>query len=147
MAPSSFVPLVLDMVTSQSLSSAIFFFIILCIFVHLRLYYFVFMASSSMAEVRSHGIVVPIIFPIDANGIVVVSEIHLSIRFSFQVNTIWVDREIFNDTRLLVHTFHEPSKVTDNDNVVWELGPRKYRVVGWPYSWMGVSTEFPAPLR
>ena len=100
-----------------------------------------------MAELRSHANDVPILFPIDAYGIAVVSELHLSIRFSLQVNTIWVDREIFNDTGLLVHTFHEPSKVADNGNVVWELGAGKYRIWGWPDSRMGLSTKILAPLR
>ena len=69
------------------------------------------MASSSLAELCSIADDVPILFPIDAHGIAVVSEIHLSIRFSLQLNTIWVDREIFNpDTGLLVHSFHESSR-------------------------------------
>ena len=34
---------------------------------------------SEMAELRSHGIGVPIIFPIGAQGIVVVSELHLAL--------------------------------------------------------------------
>ena len=86
---------------------------------------------SDMAELRSHGIGVPIIFSIHAQGIVVVSELHLSIRFSFKAYTIWVERDIFDpDTKLFVHTFHETSKVTDNGNVVWELGAGKYRVCG-----------------
>jgi hypothetical protein len=94
-----------------------------------------------MAELRSHGIGVPIIFPIDAQGIAVVSELHLSIRFSFKPNTIWVEREIFHPvTGLLVHTFHETSKVTDDGNVVWELGAGKYRICGWADSQIGVST-------
>ena len=84
-----------------------------------------------MAELRSNANDVPILFPIDAHGFAIVSALHLSIRFSLQVNTIWVDREIFNDNGLLVHTFHVPSKVTDNGILVWELGAGKYRVVGW----------------
>ena len=86
-----------------------------------------------MAELCSHSIGVPIIFPIDAQDIAVVSELHRSIRFSFKANTIWVEREIFDpDIGLFVHTFHETTKVTDNGNVVWELGAGKYRVCGWP---------------
>jgi hypothetical protein len=103
---------------------------------------------SEMAELRSNGIRVPILFPIDEHGIAVVSDLHLSIRFSLQVSTLWVEREIFHpDTGLLVHTFHETSKVTDNGNVVWELGAGKYRVCGWPDSAIGVSTEILTPLR
>jgi hypothetical protein len=102
---------------------------------------------SEMAELRSHGIGVPILFPIDAHGIAVVSDLHLSMRFSFKPNTIWVEREIFHpDTGLLVHIFHETSKVTDNGNIVWELGAGKYRVCGWPHYQMGVSTDILTPL-
>jgi hypothetical protein len=31
---------------------------------------------------------------------------------------------------LVVQTFHETSKLTANGNVIWELGPGKYRVYG-----------------
>jgi hypothetical protein len=101
-----------------------------------------------MAELCSNGIGVPILFPIDAQGIAVVSELHLSIRFSLKPNTIWVEREIFHpDTGLLVHIFHETSKVTVNGNVVWELGEGKYRVHGWPDSQTTLNTEILTPLR
>ena len=103
---------------------------------------------SEMAELRSNGIGVPILFLIDEHGIVVVFDLHLSIRFSLQVSTIWVEREIFHpDTGLLVHTFHETSKITDSGNVVWELGAGKYRVCGCHDSSTGVSTEILTPLR
>jgi hypothetical protein len=101
-----------------------------------------------MAELSSHGIGVPILFPTNAQGIAVVSELHLSIRFSLKPNTIWVEREIFHpDTGLLIHTFHETSKVTDNGIVVWELAAGNYRVCGWSDSQLGVSREILAPLR
>jgi hypothetical protein len=113
------------------------------------------MASTSilppvfeMAELCSHGIGIPILFPIDAEGIDVVSRLHLSIRFSLKASTIWIEREIFHpDIGLFVQTLHETSKLTDNGNVVWELGAGKYRVYGLPNSQMGVSTKILAPLR
>jgi hypothetical protein len=72
-----------------------------------------------MAELCSDGIDVPILSPIDGKGIDVVSELHLSIRFYFKPNTIWVEHEIFHpDTGLLMHTFHETSKVSENGIVV-----------------------------
>jgi hypothetical protein len=106
--------------------------LLLCGSSHLSSFTFTFsafMASAStfppvskMVELRSNGIGVPILFPIDASGIAVVSCLHLSIRFSLQASTIWVEREIFHpDIGLLVHTFHETSKVTDNGIVVWEF--------------------------
>jgi len=101
---------------------------------------------ASMAELHSHG--VPILFPIDAHGIASVSDLHLSIRFSLKASTIWVEREIFDpDTGLVVQTLHETSKQTDNGNVIWELGPRKYRVYGLPDSQRGVSREILTSLQ
>ena len=101
---------------------------------------------ASMAELRSHG--VPILFSIDAHGIASVSDLHFSIRFSLKASTIWVEREIFDpDTGLVVQTFHETSKLTDNGNVIWELGPGKYRVYGLPDSQIGVSREILTSLR
>ena len=123
-------------------ASPFFFFMYLCIFVPFRLYFSAFMSSTSMAELRSNGIGVPILFPIDAHGIDVVSDLHLSIRLSLKANTIWVEREISNlDTGLVVQTLHESSKLIDNGNVIWELGAGKYRVYGLPDSQMGVSQK------
>ena len=112
------------------------------------------MASTSniphvfeMAKLCSHGIGIPILFSIDAHGIVVVSDLHLSIRFSLKASTIWVECEIFHPhTGLVVQTFHETSKLTDNGNVVWELGAGKYRVYGLLDSQIGVSTKILASL-
>jgi hypothetical protein len=74
---------------------------------------------SEMVELCSHGIEVPILFPIDAEGIGVVLGLHLSIRFSLKANTIWVEREIFRpDIRLLVQTLHETSKLIYDGHVV-----------------------------
>ena len=88
-----------------------------------------------MAELRSHGIGVPILFPIDANGISSVCGLHFSIRFTLKASTIWVECEILHhDFGLLVQLLHETSKLTDNGNVVWELGVGKYRVYGLPNS-------------
>ena len=100
------------------------------------------MASTAMAELRSHDIGVPILFPIDALGIVIVSELHLSIRFLLKSSTIWVECEIFNpDTWLIVQTLHETSKLTDNGNKIWELGARKYRIYGLPESQITVLQD------
>jgi hypothetical protein len=86
---------------------------------------------SEIGELCSHGVGVPILFPIDVDGIVVVSSLHLSIRFPLKTSTIWVERDIsHHDTRLVVQILHETSKLTDNDNVVWELTAGKYRVYG-----------------
>ena len=109
--------------------------------------FFAFMASASiippvseMAELHSHCIGIPILFPIDANGVVVVSGFNLSNRFSLKSSTIWVEREIFHlHIGLLVQTLHETSKLLDNGNIVWELSAGKYRVYGLPKFQIEVS--------
>jgi hypothetical protein len=84
-----------------------------------------FLSVSEMAELRSHGIKIPIFFPINANGIVVVSGLRLSIRFSLKASAIWIEREIFHpEIGLLVQTLHETYKLTEYGHVVWEFGTR-----------------------
>jgi hypothetical protein len=79
-------------------------------------------------------------FPIDADGIHVVSGFYLSIMFSLKTSTIRVKREIFHfDTGLHVQILHVTSKLTHNGNIVWELSEGKYMVYGLPDSQMGVS--------
>ena len=152
--------LILNMLPSWESCVCVYNFIVITI-LYAPLYlcsftfaFFAFMASTSniphvfeMAKLCSHGIGIPILFSIDAHGIVVVSDLHLSIRFSLKASTIWVECEIFHPhTGLVVQTFHETSKLTDNGNVVWELGAGKYRVYGLLDSQIGVSTKILASL-
>ena len=84
---------------------------------------------SKMVELRSNGVMIPLLFPIDANGFAFVYSGHLSIRFSLQNNTIWVEHGIYdNATSLLSLTMHEHSRVADNGSSVWELCVGKYKV-------------------
>jgi hypothetical protein len=101
---------------------------------------------SEMVELRANGLRIPILFPIDANGFASVSSLHLSIRFSMQDRTIWVEREIYDsDTSLLSLTIREIPIVADNGSSMWELGAGKYRVYGLPDSSTNASTAFRTP--
>jgi hypothetical protein len=111
------------------------------------------MASSStlpsvahMVELRANGIGIPIVFPIDANGFASVSSLHLSIRFSLQDSTIWVEREIYDSASLLLSlTMRENPRVADNGSSIWELCAGKYRVYGLPCPSPHVATTFHTP--
>ena len=40
---------------------------------------------SKMVELRAHGVEIPLLFPIDANGFASVSSFHLSIKFRCKI--------------------------------------------------------------
>jgi hypothetical protein len=53
--------------------------------------------------------------PIDANGLVSVSSLHLSIKFLLQDNTIWVERNIYDIVIFLLSlTMRENPKDAEN---------------------------------
>ena len=99
-----------------------------------------------MAELRANGFGVPIFFLIDADGFAHVSSLHLRVRFSLQVGSIWVEREIYDPlTSLLSLTMRENPILADNGSSVWKLAANKYRVYGLPEFWPHVSTEIHTP--
>ena len=101
---------------------------------------------SEMVELRANGVRIPLLFPVDASGFASVSSLHLSIRFSLQNSSIWVEREIYdNATSFLSLTMREHSRVADNGSPVWVLSAGKYRVYGLPDSCSNVSTEICTP--
>ena len=101
---------------------------------------------SEMVELRANGLGIPTIFPIHSNGFASVSSVHLSMRFSFQGNSICVERKIYDTaTSLLSMTLRESPRVAENGSSMWELCAGKYRVYGLPVSSTNVSTEFRTP--
>ena len=99
-----------------------------------------------MVELRANGVGIPLLFPVDAKIFTFVSSLHLSIRFSLQNSSIWVERHIYdNATPILSLTMHEHSRVANNGSFVWELPVGKYRVYGLPYFCSNVSTEIRTP--
>jgi hypothetical protein len=103
---------------------------------------------SDIVELRSHGIGVPLVFPLGSAEFVVVHALHLSIRFSLHESTMWVEREIFHpETKLLLQTLREHSLCAINGSQVWELTAGKYRVYGLSDSQMDAPTMNHTPLR
>ena len=86
------------------------------------------------------------IFPVDAIGFAFVFSLHLSIRFSLQDSTIWVERKIYDTAiSLLSLTMRENPRFADNGSPLWELGAGKYRVYGFFNSSTNVSTDIHTP--
>ena len=102
--------------------------------------------TSAMVELRSNGIGIPLLFPVDANSFACVSSLHLSIGFSLQDSTIWVERDIYDTaTSLLSLTMQEVPRVADNGSSRWELCAGKYKVYELLDPSMNVTTEFRTP--
>ena len=101
---------------------------------------------SEMVELCANGFGVPIIFPIDADRFAHVSSLHLSIRLSLQVGSIWVERKIYDPlTSLLSLTMRENAILADNGSSVWKPVACKYRVYGDPETRPHVSIEICTP--
>jgi hypothetical protein len=74
-----------------------------------------------MVEICANGLDIPILFPVNLNDVACVSSLHLSIKFSLQDGTIWVEREIYDSTTsLLSLTVRENPRVDDNGSSTWE---------------------------
>ena len=82
-----------------------------------------FMPSlSEMAEIRSNGLGVPILFPVGEDGLATVTALHISIRFGLQDTSLWVEREVYDPhTFALLHTLPEVSKHSNDGSIIWIL--------------------------
>ena len=91
-----------------------------------------FMPSlSEMAEIRSNGLGVPILFLVGEDGLATVTALHISIRFGLQDTSLWVEREVYDPhTSTLSYTVPEVSKHFEDGSIIWTLKPDRYRVYG-----------------
>ena len=82
--------------------------------------------------------------PLDDLGNVCMHEQLLNLRFAFQIGTIYVEREVFDDNGEICETvFQQNSRTTDG--VVWNLTRGMYRVFGLTDAQMSASTVFMTP--
>ena len=90
--------------------------------------YFIYAFSSEMDEIQYNGLGVPILFPVDEDGLATVTALHISIRFGLQDTSLWVEREVYDPhTSALLHTVPEVSKHSDDGSIIWTLKPSRYR--------------------
>ena len=106
-----------------------------------------FMPSlSEMAEICSNGMGVPILFPIDEDGLATVTALHISIRFGLQDTSLLVESEVYDPhTFALSHTVPEVSKHSEDGSIIWTLKPGRYRVYGLTTSQMFIPTRLVTP--
>ena len=106
-----------------------------------------FMPSlSEMAEIRSNGMGVPILFPIGEDGLATVIALHISIRFGLQDTSLWVEREVYDPhTSILSHIVPEVSKHSEDGSIIWTLKSGRYRVYGLITFQMSIPTQLVTP--
>ena len=103
---------------------------------------------SEMAEIRSNGLGVPILFPVGEDGLATVTALHISIKFGLQDTSLWVEREVYDPhTSALLHTVPEVSKHSDDGSIIWTLKPGRYRVYGLTTSQMSIPTQLVTPRQ
>ena len=103
---------------------------------------------SKMAEIRSNGLGVPILFPVGEDSLATVTVLHISIRFGLQDTSLWVEREVYDPhTSAFSHTVPEASKHYEDGTIIWTLKPGRYRVYGLITSQMSNPTQFVIPRQ
>ena len=81
-----------------------------------------------MAEIRSNGMGVPILFPVGEDGLATVTALHISIRFGLQNTSLWVEREVYDPhTSALLHTVPE---VPSTPMMALSFGPSSLAGIG-----------------
>jgi hypothetical protein len=101
---------------------------------------------SSFALIQADGEGVLISFPLGSDGIAVVTIIRLGLRFQLNIDSLHIDKEVFDlVTGDLYHTICQLF-VCNGDGKHWLLGPRKFRLYGLSKSIMAATTGLATPL-
>jgi len=100
-----------------------------------------------MAELRANGGEIPILFPITEEGFASISAQYLSVRFGFSIDSILIEREIYDPISSLVSMTIPVKSSTTSGTTVWKLGAGKYNVYGLPVSQVGACNPLFIPLR
>ena len=82
--------------------------------------------------------------PLDDLGEVCVHEQLLSLRFAFCIGTIYIKKEIFDDSRQICETVLQHNSTTA-DGVVWNLTRGMYRVFGHTDAQLSASIVLVTP--
>ena len=99
-----------------------------------------------MVKIRAHGIGLPILFPVGADGFASVSSIRLSIRFLMQEPTVAIEEEVVDPlTTGVTHTISLEWERAADGSQIWRLRLGKYRMYGLTELQMAASTEIITP--
>ena len=82
-----------------------------------------------MATFRADGHLVPLTLRMSDDGFATISEQLLSLRFHFQLSSIFIEQELFHVTGVLSETILQVPFSTDL-GTSWRVGPGQYRVFG-----------------
>ena len=97
-----------------------------------------------MASFRTEGYGASFMVPLDDLGEVCVHEQLLSLRFAFRIGTIYVEKEIFDDSGQISETIlQRKSTIAEGD--VWNLTCGMYRVFGLTDAQLSASTLLVTP--
>ena len=107
------------------------------------------MASTSfipdlvnMVEIRTHGLGILLLLPVDDFGLAAISSICLSIRFKLLASSIWIEREPLDLVTLEIsHTITELSIHSEDESTLWNLCSSRYCVYGVVDFEMPLSTN------
>ena len=103
---------------------------------------------SEMAEIRSNGLGVPILFRVCEDGLATIIALHISIRFGLQDTSLWIEREVYDlHTSTLSHTVPKASKHSEDGTIIWTLKPGRYRVYDLTTSQMSNPTQLITPRQ
>ena len=97
-----------------------------------------------MASFRTEGYSAPFMVPLDDLGEVCVHEQLLSLRFAFRIGTIYVEKEIFDDSGQIYEIVLQ-RKSTTAEGDVWNLTHGMYRVFGLTNAQLSASTVLVTP--
>lgn len=82
-----------------------------------------------MASLRAMEYYVPITFPLGGDGLVVVHESLLSLKFGFQLSTVYVEKELFHNTGVVCETTLVQNS-SEEVGLFWTLCVGSYRDIG-----------------
>ena len=97
-----------------------------------------------MASFRTDGYGAPFMVPLNDLGEVCVHEQLLSLRFAFRIGTIYVEKEIFDDSGQICEIFLQ-RKSTTAEGDIWNLIRGMYRVFGLTDAQLSASTVLVTP--
>ena len=97
-----------------------------------------------MASFHTEGYGAPFMVPLDNLGEVCVHEQLMSLRFAFHIGTIYVEKEIFDDSSQICETILQ-RKSTTAEGDVWNLTRGMYRVFGFTDAQLSASTVLVTP--
>ena len=95
--------------------------------------------SLEMASLSTEGVEHPIRHPVGPKGLAIISSAYLAVRFSYNEDSINVEREVLKDDGNVEYTISQLSSVVTGQRT-WSLEKGTYKVFGLSRMQMEAST-------